>query len=89
MIGSFGILARVNVINCVMLTNPSACECDKFCDVDEYLDYVNCKYRKKLTDQLVEECSADIDGNKMTCNTNYGFGLNEKACKTYMLYVIL
>ena len=42
MIGSFGILARVNVINCVMLTNPSACECDKLCDVDEYLDYVNC-----------------------------------------------
>ena len=82
MIGSFGILARVNVINCVMLMSPSACECDKLCDVDEYLDYVNFKYRKKLIDQLVEECSADIDGNKMTYNTNYGFGLNEKACKT-------
>ena len=50
---------------------------------------MNFKYRKKLIDQLVEECSADIDGNKMTYNTNYGFGLNEKACKTYMLYVIL
>ena len=23
------------------------CECDKSCDVGEYLDYENCKYRKK------------------------------------------
>ena len=22
------------------------CECDKSCDVREYLDYENCKYRK-------------------------------------------
>ena len=25
------------------------CECDKSCDVDEYLDYENCKYRKKIS----------------------------------------
>ena len=32
--------------------NPSncECECDKSCDVGEYLDYENCKYRKKLVD---------------------------------------
>ena len=37
--------------------NPSncQCECDKSCDVREYLDYENCKCRKKLIDELVEE----------------------------------
>ena len=37
--------------------NPSKCECecDKSCDVGEYLDYKNCKCRKKIVDNLVEE----------------------------------
>ena len=37
--------------------NPSdcECECDKACDVGEYLDYENCKCRKKLFDKLIEE----------------------------------
>ena len=36
--------------------NPSnfECECDKSCDVGEYLDYENRKCRKKLVDKLVE-----------------------------------
>ena len=36
--------------------NPSncECECDKACDVDEYLDYENCKCRKnQLINQLM------------------------------------
>ena len=34
--------------------NPSNCECqcDKSCDVGEYLNYENCKCRKKSVDQL-------------------------------------
>ena len=38
--------------------NPSycKCECDKPCDVGEYLDYEICKYRKRLIDKLVKEC---------------------------------
>ena len=31
------------------------CECDKSCNMGQYLDYKNCKCRKKLIDQLVEE----------------------------------
>ena len=31
------------------------CECNKLCDVSEYLDYENCKCRKELVDKLVEE----------------------------------
>ena len=43
--------------------NPSNCECeyDKWCDVGEYLDYDNCKCRKRLVDKLVEECNRNID----------------------------
>ena len=41
------------------------CKCDKSCDVGEYLDYENCKCIKKLINKLFEECSKNIDGNKM------------------------
>ena len=43
--------------------NPSncECECDKSCDVGEYLDYSKCKCRKKLVDKLVEECIKSSD----------------------------
>ena len=36
--------------------NPSNCECEcvKSCDVGEFLDYGNCKCRKRLVDKLVE-----------------------------------
>ena len=30
------------------------CECDKACDVGEYLDYENCKCKKKLVDECAE-----------------------------------
>ena len=47
--------------------NPSncECECDKSCDVGEYLDYENCKCRKKLVDKLVKECTENIDEVKI------------------------
>ena len=40
------------------LWNPSDCncECDKSCDVGQYLDYKNCKCRKKVIGELVKEC---------------------------------
>ena len=31
------------------------------CDVGEYLDYKNCKCRKRLIDKLVEKCNENID----------------------------
>ena len=47
--------------------NPSncECECDKSCDVGEYLDYENCKCRKKLVDKLVEECTENVEEVKL------------------------
>ena len=39
----------------VFIWNPSNCKCDfdTLCDVRKYLDYKNCKCRKKLDDKLV------------------------------------
>ena len=39
--------------------NPSnfECEYDKSCDIGKYLDYENCKRRKKIVDKLIEECT--------------------------------
>ena len=47
--------------------NPSncECECDKSCNIGEYLDYLNCKCRKNLIDQLVEECTKNINETKL------------------------
>ena len=40
------------------------CECDKSYNIGQYLDYKNCKCRKKLVGKLVEECNEEIDGIK-------------------------
>ena len=39
-------------------------ECDKSCSIGEYLDYLNCKCKKKLVDPLVEECTENINEPK-------------------------
>ena len=43
--------------------NPSACmcECDKYCEIGQYLDYKNCVCRKKLIDDLTEQCTSIVD----------------------------
>ena len=37
------------------------CECDKSCDIGECLDYSNCKCRKKVVDNLIKECTENIE----------------------------
>ena len=41
--------------------NPSNCECEcyKSSDFSEYLDYKNCKCKKRLVDKVVEHSSAE------------------------------
>ena len=60
--------------------NPSncECECDKSCDIGEYLDYENCKCRKKLVDKLVEECAENVNEAKITEVTE----ITENKCKS-------
>ena len=50
--------------------NPSTCECewDKSWDVGGYLNYANCKCRKRPIDKLVEECSENIDEKEIHLN---------------------
>ena len=69
--------------------NPSICdcECDKSCDIGQYLDYKNCKCRKGLIRKLVEVCNENIGGNEMTYNdalNDYG-----KACNYCTIYIVL
>ena len=45
-------------------------KCDKPCDVDEYLDYENCKCRQKILDNLVAECSENIYEVKIAKKTS-------------------
>ena len=40
-----------------VIWTPSACECecDRSCDAHEYLDYMNCKCRKRLIERSEDE----------------------------------
>ena len=67
--------------------NPSICECecDKLCYVREYLDYEDCKCRKKIVDKLVEKYSGNIDGNAVIYNET----LNGNVCNSCTIYIVL
>ena len=66
--------------------NPSncKCECDKSCDSGEYLDYANCKCRKKLGDKLIGECNENIEETSL-------IKINSTKCKSSscILYIVL
>ena len=66
--------------------NPSncECECDKLYDIGEYLDYSNCKRRKKLFDKLIEECTENIDWAENTSKNEY-----ENKRSSCTLYIVL
>ena len=72
--------------------NPSncECECDKLCDAGEYLDYANCKFRKRIIDKLVEECNENIDKVKIA-----GMALFERrnesksSCTIYVALIVI
>ena len=73
--------------------NPSNCECDcnKNCHIGEYLEYENCKCRKKLVDKLIDECTKTIEETKLA---NITFTENENnyehnSCKVYIILMIV
>ena len=70
--------------------NPGNCECkcDKSCDIGEYLDYENCKCRKKLVDKLVEECTETNNEVKLTKIT-LAENENKHKCSSCTLYIVL
>ena len=66
--------------------NPSncKCECDKSCDFGEYLDYEDCKCRKRLVDKLIEEFNENIEETSL-------IKINSTKCKSNscILYIVL
>ena len=69
--------------------NPSncKCDCDKLCDIGEYLYYENCKCRKKLVNKLVEEYTETDDEVKMAKITLVEYEKEWKSSST--LYIVL
>ena len=72
--------------------NPSNCEfeCDKNCDIGEYLVYKNCKYRKKLVEPIIDECTETIEEVKLVEITvknenNYKYS----SCKVYIVFMMV
>ena len=73
--------------------NPSDCECEcaKSCDTGEYLDYKNCRCRKKIIEKLVVERSENIDGNEMLYNETLDIisSSDNETSGSCVIYVIL
>ena len=63
------------------------CECDRSCDLGEYLDYENCKCKKQLVDKLVEECNENIDEEKLA-EIDLFEHKNECVCY-YTVFIVL
>ena len=62
------------------------CECDESCHIGEYLGYENCKCRKKLIDQFVEEFKEEIDGNEIIYNATLNYYENVRySCTIYIV----
>ena len=80
--------------------NPSICkcECDKSCNTSRYLDYLDCKCKKKIIDLIVEKCTEyDDDQTKLvnmtvTKNDNQTKIVNKTVknnCKVYIILTIV
>ena len=70
--------------------NPSncECECDKSCDVSEYLNHENCECRKKWVDKLVNECTEAVEEVKLAKKT-LAENENKYKCTSCTLYIVL
>ena len=73
--------------------NPGNCECE--CNIlsvpAEYLDYANCKCRKRLFNKLVEEWSENIDEKELHLNELIIVNSNDykNVCGSCTIYTVL
>ena len=72
-------LIKECVINDLFGTLVIVSAIDKSCDVGEYLDYENCKCRKKIVDKLVEECIETVEEVKLA-KINLSENENKNKC---------
>ena len=70
--------------------NPTNCECEcnKTCDIGEYLDYENCKCRKKLVEQIIDECTETIEEMKLA-KIPLAENENSYKCSSFTAYTAL
>ena len=57
-----------------------------------YLDYKNCKCRKRIIDKLVEECSENIYENETSDIVPLNailLNVYKKVCNSCMVYIVL
>ena len=68
--------------------NPSncECECDKSCNISQYLDDSDCKCKKKLIDPLIEEC---IENDNETKIVNITVKNDNSSCKVYIVFMVV
>ena len=69
-------------------TSNCECECDKECVVGEYLDYENCKCRKKLVDKLDDECTETVEEMKLAKIT-LAENKNKYKCNSCTVCIVL
>ena len=75
--------------------NPSncKCECDKSCNTSQYLDYLDCKYKKKIINLIVEKCTEYDNKTKIVNKTDNKTDNKIIASKTvknsFKVYIIL
>ena len=65
-------LIEKGLCNKAYIFNPSNCkyECYKSCNTSQYLDYLDCKCKKKIIDLIVEKCTEyDDDKTKLVIIT--------------------
>ena len=66
------------------------CECDKLCDIGEYLDYENYKRRKRLIDKLIDECTETAEEVKPAIITlAENENENSYKCSSCIMYTVL
>ena len=72
-----------------LIWNPSncECECDQACDIGEYLDYENCKCRKKLVDECTETVE-EVKLAEITLAENER-GNKYSSCTVYIVLMIV
>ena len=66
--------------------NPSKCkyECNKSCNTSQYLDYLDCKCKKKIIDLIVEKCIEYDDNQTKIVNKTV-----KNSCKVYIILIIV
>ena len=72
-------------------TSKCECECYRSCDFSEYLDYKNCKCRKRWVDKLAEECTENTDEPRLVEINSTECNSVENKCKhnSSTLYIVL